>query len=52
MSLFRVIAAFVLFLFTVPAAAQDVAQAASGSKIVASAKSPSGTLQVDVTLNP
>ncbi|HEX7930871.1 MAG TPA: glycoside hydrolase family 97 catalytic domain-containing protein, partial [Sphingomicrobium sp.] len=52
MTLFRVIAAFVLCMIAVPAAAQDVAQAAAGSQVVASVKSPSGTLKVDVTLNP
>lgn len=52
MTLFRVVAAFVLCLIAVPAAAQDVAQAAAGSQVVASVKSPAGTLKVDVTVNP
>jgi len=52
MTLFRVLAAFVLCLIAIPAAAQDVAQAAAGSQVVASVKSPAGTLRVDVTLNP
>src|SRR6202008_139617 len=52
MTLFRVIAALVLCLVTVPAAAQDVAQAAQGSLSIASVSSPSGTLKVDVTLSP
>ncbi len=50
MTLLRMLAALALVLIAVPAAAQDVAQAASGSQIVASAVSPSGTLKVDVTL--
>jgi alpha-glucosidase len=50
MTLLRMLAALVLVLITVPAAAQDVAQAPSGSQIVAHAMSPSGTLKVDVTL--
>ena len=52
MTLFRVLAAFVLCLIAIPAAAQDVAQAAAGSQVVAGVKSPAGTLRVDVTLNP
>ncbi len=52
MTLFRVFAALVLCLVTVPAAAQDVAQAAAGSQSVASVSSPSGTLKVEVTLSP
>ncbi|GAA4748962.1 glycoside hydrolase family 97 protein [Sphingomonas daechungensis] len=52
MTLFRLAFAFLLCLIAIPAAAQDVAQAASGSKIVASATSPSKVLQVDVTLSP
>lgn len=52
MTLFRVLAAFVLCLIAVPAAAQDVAQAAAGSQVVASVKSPAGTIKVDVTVNP
>jgi alpha-glucosidase len=52
MSLFRLLAAFVLCFVTVPAAAQGVAQAVQNSDAVATAQSPSGTLKVDVTLNP
>ena len=52
MTLFRVLGAFVLCLIAIPAAAQDVAQAAAGSQVIASVKSPAGTLRVDVTLNP
>jgi alpha-glucosidase len=52
MSLLRVLAAFVLCLIAVPASAQGVAQAAPQSDAVASASSPSGTLTVDVSLNP
>jgi len=52
MTLVRLIAAMILCLIAAPAAAQDVAQAPSGSQIVASAASPSNTLRVDVTLNP
>ena len=48
----RLFAAFVVTFVGVPAAAQDVAQAPSGSQIVASADSPSRVLHVDVTLNP
>jgi alpha-glucosidase len=51
MSLFRLLAAFVLCFISVPAIAQDVAQAPKGSQIVASASSPSGTIRVDLTLN-
>jgi len=51
MSLFRLLAAFTLCLISVPAVAQDVAQAPKGSQIVASASSPSGTIHVDLTLN-
>jgi alpha-glucosidase len=51
MSLFRLLAAFVLCFISVPAIAQDVAQAPKGSQIVASASSPSGTIHVDLTLN-
>lgn len=40
------------FVIASPAAAQDVAQAAATSNAVASASSPSGTLKVDVSLNP
>ncbi|WP_246444151.1 glycoside hydrolase family 97 N-terminal domain-containing protein [Sphingomonas sediminicola] len=52
MTLLRMLAAFVLCLVAVPAAAQDVAQAAAGSRAVAGVDSPSGTIHVDVTLNP
>jgi alpha-glucosidase len=51
MSLFRLLAAFVLCFISIPAVAQDVAQAPKGSQIVASASSPSGTIHVDLTLN-
>jgi alpha-glucosidase len=51
MSLFRLLAAFVICFISVPAIAQDVAQAPKGSQIVASASSPSGTVHVDLTLN-
>jgi alpha-glucosidase len=52
MTLLRVLAAFVLCLIAVPAAAQGVAQAPRTSQTVASASSPSGTVKVEVTLNP
>ena len=52
MTLFRLLAAFVLCLIAVPAAAQDVAQVAQQAAVVASTSSPSGTLAVEVTLNP
>lgn len=52
MILFRLFAALMLGLLALPAAAQTIAQALSGSQIVASAASPSGTIKVDVTLNP
>jgi alpha-glucosidase len=51
-NLFHALAALVLCFIAVPAAAQDVAQAAAGVQVVASANSPSGTLHVDVTLSP
>jgi alpha-glucosidase len=51
MSLLRVFAAVILCFLAVPAAAQTIAQAPSGSQIVASADSPSHILHVDVTLN-
>jgi len=38
MTLFRVLGAFVLCLIAIPAAAQDVAQAAAGSQVVAGVK--------------
>ena len=52
MNLFRLFAAFVLSFIAVPAAAQTIAQPAPTAHVVASAASPSGTLEVDVTLNP
>ena len=52
MTLYRLFAAFVLSFIAIPAAAQTIAQAAPTSQIVASSTSPSGTLKVDVTLNP
>ena len=51
MSLLRVFAALFLCLIAVPAAAQDVAQAAQKADTVATISSPSGTLRVEVTLN-
>ncbi|HEX6660683.1 MAG TPA: glycoside hydrolase family 97 N-terminal domain-containing protein, partial [Sphingomicrobium sp.] len=51
MTVWRVLVAFVLFCFAVPAIAQDVAQAPPGSQIVASEDSPSKTIHVDVTVN-
>ena len=52
MTLSRLATAFVLCFIAVPAVAQTVAQAAPTTKTVASTSSPSGTLKVDVTLNP
>ena len=52
MTLLRLLAALVLCFITVPAAAQDVAQEAAGSKSVASVSSPSGGLNVDITISP
>jgi len=52
MTLFRLFAAFVLCLIAVPAAAEELAHAPSGSEIVASAASPSGTIRLDVTRSP
>ena len=52
MSLLRLFAALFLCLIAVPAAAQGVAQAVQKSDTVATASSPSGTLTVEVTLNP
>jgi len=52
MTLLRLLAALVLCFITVPAAAQDVAQKAAGSKSVASVSSPSGALKVDITISP
>ena len=51
MTLLRLFAAVLLCLTAVPAVAQSVQQAPSGSQIVASADSPSNVLHVDVTLN-
>ena len=48
----RLLAALVLCMLAVPAAAQTVAQAAPSVQVVASVSSPSGTIKVDVTLNP
>jgi len=50
MTLLRVLSALLLCFLALPAAAQTIAQAPSGSAIVASAPSPSGTLKVEVTL--
>jgi alpha-glucosidase len=47
----RLFAACILLLIAIPAAAQSVQQAPSGSQIVASADSPSNIIHVDVTLN-
>src|SRR5581483_6089480 len=52
MSLLRSFAALLLLFVALPAFAQDVAQAPAVTQTVASASSPSGTLKVDVTLNP
>src|ERR1051325_508765 len=52
MSLSRLLAAVALLFLASPAFAQTVQQAPSGSQIVGSADSPSGTIHVDVTLNP
>ena len=52
MTLYRLLAAFVLAFITVPAAAQTIAQAAPTTQGVASTSSPSGTIKVDVLLNP
>ena len=52
MTLFRLLAAFVFAFITVPAAAQTIAQAAPTTQALASASSPSGTIKVDVLLNP
>ncbi|HET7817061.1 MAG TPA: glycoside hydrolase family 97 protein [Sphingomicrobium sp.] len=52
MKLFRLVAALWFVLTACPAAAQDVAQAGVATAAVASAASPSGTLRVEVTLNP
>ena len=52
MSLLRLFAALFLCRIAVPAAAQGVAQAGQKSDTVATASSPSGTLTVEVTLNP
>jgi len=50
MTLLRLLAAVLAFV-AVPVAAQTVAQAPSGSQIVASADSPSRTVHVDLTVN-
>ena len=42
MTLYRLLAAFVLSLVSIPAAAQTIAQAAPIAQVVASATSPSG----------
>ncbi len=52
MRLLRVFAALFLCLIAIPAAAQDVAQAVQKADTVATISSPSGTLTVEVTLNP
>ena len=52
MTLFRLLAAAVLCIVALPAAAQTVAKALSGSQFVASADSQSKIVHVDVTLNP
>jgi alpha-glucosidase len=52
MSLLRVFAALVFCFIAFPAASQGVAQAPSGSQIVAGADSPLHLIHVDVTLNP
>jgi len=52
MSLIRLVAAFVLYFLAIPATAQTVAQAPPSAAVVASASSPSGTIKVQVTLNP
>jgi alpha-glucosidase len=51
MTLLRLFAAVLLCLTAVPAVAQSVQQAPSGSQIVASVDSPSHVIHVDVTLN-
>jgi len=50
MTLLRVLSALLLCFLALPATAQTIAQAPSGSAIVANAQSPSGTLKVEVTL--
>jgi alpha-glucosidase len=50
MTLLRLLSALMLCFLALPAAAQTIAQAPSGSAIIAHAQSPSGTLSVDVTL--
>jgi alpha-glucosidase len=52
MTLYRLLAAFVFAFITVPATAQTIAQAAPTTQTVATASSPSGTMKVDVLLNP
>jgi len=52
MTVLRALAALLLFLTAGSVAAEGTVQPPSGSQIVASADSPSGTIHVDVTLNP
>src|SRR5574338_372838 len=52
MTLIRLFGAFLLCVFAAPAAAQGVDQPAQKTDAVASVSSPSGTLTVEVTLNP
>jgi alpha-glucosidase len=52
MTLIRLLAAFIFCVFAVPAVAQGVDQSVQKSDAVASVSSPSGTLTVDITLNP
>ncbi len=52
MNLLRSFAALVLLFVAMPAFAQDIVQAPAVSQRVAGASSPSGTLKVDVTINP
>jgi alpha-glucosidase len=48
----RWLAALMLWFFALPAAAQDIAQAPPSTIVVAGGTSPSGTIRVQVTLNP
>jgi len=52
MRLIRLVLAVILGLIAFPATAQDVAQAPPSAPAVASESSPSGTIKVEVTLNP
>ena len=52
MILLRWVAALMLCFVALPAAAQDIAQAPPTSVVVASGTSPSGTIKVQLTLNP